>query len=88
MKDREFLQLSLQRGFVLFFPGDVEQDALPVERMPLSIPNQIGIFLDPNNGAIAPDQAIFFEEAGGAVIGFYVLLKDTPTVIRMDRTRP
>ena len=67
MENCKFLQLSLQGSFIFLFLRDIKQNALPVKRISIFITNEICIFLDPNDFAIAPDNPIFLKKTGTIV---------------------
>ena len=68
MEDSQLRQLSLEGGFILLFPCDIQQDTLPVEWISLLVANKIGIFLDPDGCAIPSDQTILFQETGTGLL--------------------
>src|SRR5688572_15246538 len=88
MKDSKFRQLTLEGSFIFLFLRNIQQDALPVERLSLLVANEICIFLDPDSGAIPSDQPIFFQKTGTAAIAFVVSLYNSFTIIRMNRRGP
>src|SRR5687767_2394893 len=45
-----------------FFLGNVQQNALPVERIPIFVSYEISILLDPNRTPITSYESIFFEK--------------------------
>ena len=85
MEDSKFRQLTLEGSFIFLFLRNIQQDALPVERLSLLVANEICIFLDPDSGAIPSDQPIFFQKTGTAAITFVVYLYNFK-VLPLDRS--
>src|SRR5215211_5779753 len=88
MEYRQLRHLSLQGSLIRLFLCNIQQNPLPVERISLLVANEIRIFLDPDNRAIAPDQTVFVQKTGATAVGLFVFLKNTFPILGMDRGSP